>query len=147
MNYVEWNNIISEYFFNPANAGRNIHLYITRADIIHLAKKQFTEESEDDIWNDFIIAIKRGLPGSSGNITAKAKYAYEKRQLLRIDSVEVKYPPYIIYLVFFIFPLIEGIEGTYSANNYYDRLNRFLSNNQINETIGTNESSRRSSSL
>ncbi len=26
MNYVEWNNIISEYFFNPANAGRNIHL-------------------------------------------------------------------------------------------------------------------------
>lgn len=82
MNYVEWNNIISEYFFNPANAGRNIHLYITRADIIHLAKKQFTKESEDDIWNDFIIAIKRGLPGYSGNITAKAKYAYEKRQLL-----------------------------------------------------------------
>ncbi len=36
MIYLEWNNIISEYFFNPANAGRDIHLYLTRTDIIHL---------------------------------------------------------------------------------------------------------------
>lgn len=139
MQYLEWNNIISEYFFNPANAGRNIHLYTTKADIIHLASKYFEEESEDEIWNDFIIAIKRGLPGSNGNIIAKAKYAYEKRQLLRIDSVEIKYPPYITYLVFFVLPLIEGIDGTYSANNYYDRLNRLLNVNNINETIGTND--------
>lgn len=139
MNYLKWNNIISEHFFNSANAGRNIHLYITRADIVHLARKYFEEQSEDEIWNDFIVATKRGLPGSNGNITAKAKYAYEKRQLLRIDSIEIKYPPYITYLVFFVLPLIEGLDGTYSANNYYDRLNRLLRTNDINETIGTND--------
>lgn len=139
MDYLEWNNIISEYFFNSANAGKSIHLYTTRTDIIYLAKKYFEEESDDDIWDDFIIAIKRGLPGSNGNITAKAKYAYEKRLLLRINSIEIKYPPYISYLVFFILPLIEGLDGTYSANNYYDRLNRFLRTNHINETIGTND--------
>lgn len=139
MDYIEWNNIISEYFFNSANAGRNIHLYTTRADIIYVARKYFEEESDDEIWDDFIIAIKRGLPGSNGNITAKAKYAYEKRLLLRINSIEIKYPLYITYLAFFVLPLIEGIDGTYSANNYYDRLNRFLRANNINETIGTND--------
>lgn len=139
MQYLEWNNIIAEYFFNSANAGKDIHLYTTKADIIHLANENFIEESEDEIWDDFIIAIKRGLPGSNGNITAKAKYAHEKRQLLRIDSIEIKYPPYIAYLVFFVLPLIEGLDGTYSANNYYDRLNRFLRTNDINETIGTND--------
>lgn len=139
MKFIEWNNIISEYFFNAANAGKNIHLYITQKEIVHLAKKCFEEESEDEIWNDFIVAIKNGLPGSNGNITAKAKYSYEKRQLLRIDSIEIKYPPYISYLIAFILPLIEGIDGTYGANNYYDRLNRFLRTNHINETIGTND--------
>lgn len=139
MDYIEWNNIISEYFFNPANAGRNIHLYTTSADIIYEARKYFDEEADDEIWDDFIIAIKRGLPGSNGNITAKAKYAYEKRLFLRINSIEIKYPPYITYLVFFVLPLIEGLDGTYSANNYYDRLNRFLKVNHINETIGTND--------
>jgi len=139
MNYLEWNNIISEYFFNSENAGKNIHLYTTRTDIIHLARKHFEDESDDEIWDDFSIAIKRGLPGSKGNITAKAKYAYEKRQFLRIDSIEIKYPPYITYLVFFVLPLIEGLDGTYSANNYYDRLNRFLRTNHITEIIGTND--------
>jgi hypothetical protein len=139
MDYLEWNNIISEYFFNPANAGKNIHLYITKTDIIHLGGKHFIEESEDEIWHNFVIAIKHGLPGSKGNITAKAKYTYEKRKLLKINSVEIKYPPYITYLVFFVLPLIEGLDGTYSANNYYDRLNRLLQTNHINETIGTND--------
>lgn len=139
MDYIEWNNIISEYFFNPANAGKNIHLYTTRTDIIYLAKKYFEEESDDEIWDDFILSIKRGLPGSNGNVTAKAKYAYEKRQLLRINSIEIKHPPYITYLVFFVLPLIEGLDGTYSANNYYDRLNRFLRTNGVNEAIGTND--------
>ncbi|TWV12783.1 hypothetical protein FQ707_08055 [Bacteroidaceae bacterium HV4-6-C5C] len=139
MNYLEWNNIISEYFFNSANAGKNIYLYTTKTDIIHLARIYFEEELDDEIWNDFIIAIKRGLPGSNGNITAKAKYAYEKRRLLSINSIEIKRPPYISYLVFFVIPLTEELDGAYSTNNYYDRLNGFLRANHINETIGTND--------
>ncbi len=140
MTYLEWNNIISEYFFNPTNAGTDVYLYLTQTDIVQLAEHHYDQdEDKNKIWADFIGAIKRGLPGSNGSIITKAKYAYDKRALLRIDSVEIKYPPYLTYLVFFVLPLIEGIDGTYSANNYYDRLNRFLKNNQINENINTND--------
>ena len=138
MTYLEWNNIISEYFFNPSKAGKNIHLYMTKTDIIHLAE-QFNDVTEKEIWVDFTGAIRRGLPGSTGNVTAKAKYAYGKRNLIKIDSVEIKYPPYLAYLAFFVLPLTEGIGDAYSPNNYYDRLNEFLRANQINETIGTND--------
>jgi hypothetical protein len=141
MKYLEWNNIISEFFFNPANAGKDIHLYLTRNDIISIASLHFGEETEDEIWSDFVGKIKFGLPGASGNVIARAKYAYEKRNLKSIDSIEIKYPPYISYLVFLILPLIEDSAGCNNqrANNYYGRLNDFLKRNQINDTIGTND--------
>jgi len=138
MNYLEWNNIISEYFFNPSYAGKDIHLYMTKTDIVHLAK-QYNDGIEEDIWVDFTGAIRRGIPGSTGNVTAKAQYAYGKRNLIKIDSIEIKYPPYLTYLVFFVLPLTERIGEAYNDNNYYDRLNEFLRNNHINETIGTND--------
>lgn len=141
MKYLEWNNIISEFFFNPANAGKDIHLYLTRNDIISIANQHFNEETEDEIWADFVCKIKFGLPGASGNLIAKAKYAYEKRNLKSIDSIEIKYPPYISYLVFLVLPLIEDSVGCINqrANNYYGRLNDFLKRNQIDDTIGTND--------
>ena len=141
MKYLEWNNIISEFFFNPANAGKDIHLHLTRNDIITIASLHFNEETEDEIWADFVGKIKFGLPGASGNVIARAKYAYEKRNLKSIDSIEIKYPPYISYLVFLVLPLIEDSVGCNNqrANNYYGRLNDFLKRNQINDTIGTND--------
>src|ERR1700722_5121598 len=101
MNYIEWNNLISKYFFNPENAGKDIHLYITKADIVNIAKEYISENNDDEIWNDFILAIKGGLIGSYGNITAKAKNCYERRHLNKLDSFEIKYPPYITYLALF----------------------------------------------
>ncbi|MDR3326947.1 MAG: hypothetical protein LBT04_02255 [Prevotellaceae bacterium] len=139
MKYLEWNNILAKHFFFPENAGKDIHLYLTKNDIINIARQHFNEETDDEIWDDFIKAVKCGLPGANGNITVKAKYAYDKRNFRSIDSIEIKYPPYISYLVFLVLPLIEGIDGVYSANNYYDRLNRFLSNNRMSETISTND--------
>lgn len=138
MKYLEWNNIISEYFFNTSNAGKDIHLYLTKTDIIHL-QNNIDDRTNEDIWADFTGAIRRGLPGSTGNVTGKAKYAYDKRNLIKIDSVEIKYPLYLAYLVFFVLPLTEGIGETYSQNNYYDRLNKFLRDNQLHETIGTSD--------
>lgn len=141
MKYLEWNNLIAEFFFNPSNAGKDIHLYLTRNDIISIASLHFDEETEDEIWSDFVGKIKFGLPGASGNVIARAKYAYEKRNLKSIDSIEIKYPPYISYLVFLVLPLIEDSAGCNNqrANNYYGRLNDFLKRNQINDTIGTND--------
>lgn len=150
MKYLEWNNIISAYFFNPVNAGKEIHLYLTKNDIIGLARQNFNEETEDKIWTDFINSIKRGIPGSNGNVIAKAKHAHSKNNLIglkksdgtfaTIDDVPVLYPPYISYLTFLVLPLIESIENTdLRANNYYGRLNTFLQSNQINENIGTTD--------
>lgn len=148
MKYLEWNNIISAYFFNPFNAGKDIHLYLTKNDIIGLARQNFNEETEDEIWSDFITSIKRGVPGANGNIIAKAKHAHSKNNLVgiekadgtfaTIDDVPVLYPPYISYLTFIVLPLIESVDNSnLRANNYYGRLNTFLQSNHINETIGT----------
>tara|TARA_R110000751_G_scaffold123489_2_gene224386 strand:- start:9788 stop:12619 length:2832 start_codon:yes stop_codon:yes gene_type:complete len=150
MKYLEWNNIISAYFFNPSNAGKDIHLYLTKNDIINVARQYFNEETYDEIWADFIASIKRGIPGSNGNVVAKAKYAHSKNNIVgikrtdgtfaTIDDVPVLYPPYISYLVFLVLPLIVGIDDkNLKANAYYGRLNSLLANNQINETIGTND--------
>ena len=43
MKYLEWNNIISAYFFNPVNAGKDIHLYLTKNDIIGLGKPYWAD--------------------------------------------------------------------------------------------------------
>lgn len=150
MKYLEWNNIISAYFFNPANAGKDIYLYLTKSDIISIGRSHFTEETEEDIWINYIGSIKRGIPGSVGNVIAKAKFAHSKNKLLNskrqdgspleIDGVPVVYPPYIAYLVFIVLPLIESADNnSQRANNYYKRLETFLQNNQINENIGTND--------
>jgi hypothetical protein len=140
MKYLEWNNIISEYFFNPENAGKDIHLYITKIDIINIARQYFIIETEDEIWENFVSKIKIGLPGATGNVIARAKYAYDKRSLKSIDSIEIKYPPYISYLVFLVLPLIENVDiNNKRTNNYYGRLNAFLKNHQINESIGTTD--------
>lgn len=150
MKYLEWNNIISAYFFNSVNSGKDIHLYLTKNDIISLGKPNFTEETEDEIWLDYITSIKRGLRGSSGNIIAKAKFAHSKNNLVglkkvdgtyaTIDDVPVLYPPYISYLTFIVLPLIESVDNNnLRANNYYGRLNTFLEKHQINENIETGD--------
>ncbi|WP_276682448.1 hypothetical protein [Empedobacter brevis] len=148
MKYLEWNNLLSKYFFNPANAGKDIHLYLTKNDIINLARQCFNDETEEEIWTDFVNSIKRGMPGSNGNMIAKAKHAHSKNNLVgikktdgtfaTIDGVPVLYPPYISYLIFIVLPLIESIDNTNQrANNYYGRLNAFLQSHLINENIGT----------
>ena len=148
MKYLEWNNIISSYFFNPLNAGKEIHLYLTKNDIINIAGEYFIDYTSEEIWVDFINSIKRGVPGSYGNVIARAKFAHSKNNLLNIkrqdgtpleiDGIPVVFPPYILYLVFLVLPLVEIVESassTQRADNYYRRLNTFLQNNHINDYI------------
>ena len=146
--YLQWNNAISEYLFNSANRGREVYLYLTKADIISIGKLSFDIETEEEIWTDFVNSIKRGMPGSNGNVIAKARHAHSKNNLVgikktdgtfaTIDGVPVLYPPYISYLIFIVLPLIESDDNTNQrANNYYGRLNAFLQSHLINENIGT----------
>lgn len=148
MKYLEWNNIVASYFFNPVNAGKEIHLYVTKNDIINLGKDYLIDYSSEEIWIDFINSIKRGIPGSHGNVIARAKFAHSKNNLLytkrddgsplEIDGIPIIFPPYILYLVFLVLPLIEIVEtssSTKRADNYYRRLNAFLQNQKINDYI------------
>jgi hypothetical protein len=147
MKYLEWNNIVASYFFNPGNAGKEIHLYITKNDIIQLGKDHLEDYSSEEIWIDFINSIKRGIQGSHGNIIARAKFAHSKNNLLynnadgspgQLDGIPVIFPPYILYLVFLVLPLIETVDNTSHtkrSNNYYDRLNDFLKKHNINDYV------------
>jgi len=142
MRYFEWNDIVSEYFFNPSNAGKDVYLYLTKNDIIGLARHCFEQSSDEEIWNDFVNKVRFGFSGGNGNVIAKARNAYEKRNLqsVVINEVkyEIKYPPYITYLVFLVLPLIEiNHDQGQRTNNYYSRLNYFLEINKINQKIGT----------
>jgi hypothetical protein len=151
MKYLEWNNIIASYFFNSANAGKEIYLYLNKKNIIALGKASFAEETDEEIWLDYITSIKIGLPGSVGNIISKAKFAHSKNNLVglkkhdgnyaTIDNVAVLYPPFVSYLLFIVLPLIEDYDNSNNmrSNNYYGRLNSFLQNNHINTKLNTED--------
>jgi hypothetical protein len=138
MNFLEWNNHIAKHFFNPDQAGKDIYLFITKQEIINLAKENFEEETDQEIWEDYLRKLGKGLPGSSGfpDIFDKAIHSFHqwKKGIRAIDGVELKYPPYISHLVFAVLPLIE-IQGDYYATNYYDRLKDFLDENNIRQNL------------
>ncbi|MBU0486322.1 MAG: hypothetical protein KKD31_00050 [Bacteroidetes bacterium] len=139
MKFLEWNNLIAEHFFNSEQAEKDIHLFITKQEIINLAKENFEDETDHEIWEDYLRKLKNGLPGSSGfpDIFDKAIHAFQQWNrvgLKSIEGVELKYPPYISHLVFSVLPLIE-IQGDYNANNYYDRLKDFLDENNIQQNL------------
>ena len=109
MNYLEWNNLIGQHFFNTANAGKDVYLYITKNEIIELAGNSLPATSPEEIWSDFIKAIKKGIPGSAQlSLIDKSIYALKKSQdkVLRIEGTEILRPAYITYLTFFVSPLI-----------------------------------------
>ncbi|MBK8505459.1 MAG: hypothetical protein IPL46_26630 [Saprospiraceae bacterium] len=113
-------------------------MFITKQEIINLAKENFEEETDQEIWEDYLRKLRNGLPGSSGfpNIFDKAIHSFHqwKKGIRAIDGAELKYPPYISHLVFAVLPLIE-IQGDYYATNYYDRLKDFLDENNIQQNL------------
>lgn len=140
MKFLEWNNLLAKHFFNPDKGGKEIFLFITKQEIINLAKENFDGETDKEIWHDFIRIIKSGLTfnGEFPSIFDKAIYLYghwKKPGLNKsIYGTTLLYPPYISYLVFSVLPLIE-IQGEYNANNYYDRLDDFLAENDIKQNL------------
>jgi len=58
MNYLQWNEHISNHFFKPVNAGKDILFYLTQQDLIKFTRQYFNGATDEDIWNDFLNAIK-----------------------------------------------------------------------------------------
>lgn len=141
MDYIQWNNVLGNYFFKEENNGRQVFLYIKKIEIInfirqyHLNYFEITNEQlvEDVIWSDFISSIKCGLPGSHGNIIDKTIYALSKKNCMRINGIDLQFPPYLMYLLIYIIPLTEG-QDDLRANAYYKRLNKFLHENNLSDS-------------
>lgn len=130
MNYLEWNNAIGKWFFNEKKAEQEVHLFISKHDIVKIGKEQGLDRSDENIFIDFIEAIRHGIPGrsSNGNILEHALYAHNKWQEnpVKIDGVPVEYPLYIGYLSLFVLPLTESKQPDLRADAYYPRVRSFL---------------------
>lgn len=134
MKYIEWNNIVGAILFNESMAGKEVYLFLTRQDLIEAGKTtgNFPNQTEESIWDDFIRAIRNGIPGEppKSNYLDKIQTAFTKKTTVRIEGIEILYPPYLCYLVLTVLPVLESqgqqINDTLRANNYYDRVKNFF---------------------
>jgi len=138
MRFLVWNDLLAKHFFNPGQYGRQVRLFISKTEIISMGRIYFSGETQDkEIWSDFLEGLQKGPVGVNGadNIFEKAaqvaiKWRAGRHQ--RLSGYDQQFPPYLSYLVFSILPLIE-IQDGYNTNNYYDRLEDFISENGLYE--------------
>lgn len=152
MKYLEWNNAIGNYFFNPNKAGKDVLLFISPSAIGQIGIKHFSFATEEEALADFYNAIRTGFPfyGKNDPVTIRAEKLYTKwktyhygvftqgNTTLQIDGINITnqetgitYPFYLAMLALFILPLISD-DNEYRANAYYPRLNKFLADNNLN---------------
>lgn len=140
MTYSEWNYHIARYFFKPENAGKHILFYMTKQDLIKHSRQNFNMESEREIWDDFLNAIKfegkenNGLGIISSPISRPLKLY---RKWNKLDT-----PPFIAYLILYLIPLTETYDEPFYATNYYGKVNTFFKTYEIlnkftEQSIGT----------
>ncbi|WP_342678754.1 hypothetical protein [Methanofollis sp. UBA420] len=120
LTYLDWNEHIARYFFNPDNAGKNVIIFVNK-DIINGIGELY-----DEGFDDFVRCLVRGpdfVRNTSENIckTAYETYCYGKQT----DSEP---PPYIAYLALFV--CAATIDGDYDRNAYYPRLKDLVGDDQ-----------------
>lgn len=139
MNYLEWNKIIAGYFFKPENAGKNVYLYLTIHDLVRHAKQYLNGFSDDEIWIDFVEAIKYDYK-FEGKFKILASPIETPLQLFN-DWNKIDIPPFIAYLILYIIPLTETYEEQFSVTNYYGKVNKFFEKycilKKFDQKIGT----------
>jgi hypothetical protein len=140
MTYLEWNEHIAKQFFKPGNAGKDIHFYLTKQDLIRTSKEFFSDDDDEGIWADFIRAIK--YDDKKEDVLLKpfspiTRPLYLFRHWNKIDT-----PPFVAYLILYIIPLTETYDEHFNASNYYGKVNVFfrkykILNSYTEDAIGT----------
>ncbi|HZW40287.1 MAG TPA: hypothetical protein VFF33_13395 [Ignavibacteriaceae bacterium] len=132
MDYLKWNNKIAANFFNEEMEDREVHLYISKSDIIEIGKSMLDDLIEEEIWADYIKALKNGWNGKvdGSNILRTLLWIYEYYKNQK-SSKSFEYPPYLGYLVIFIIPLADEKQINFSS--YYALINNFLTTNSLPE--------------
>lgn len=129
MTYSEWNNHIAKYFFKPENAGKEILFYLTKQDLIKYSRQLFSGKTDDEVWNDFIHAIKYDRQDENDLVIPYSPIVRPlelSRNWNKIDT-----PPFIAYLILYIIPLTETYDEPFYATNYYGKVNIFFKNYKI----------------
>lgn len=140
MNYLEWNKHIAGLFFNQENAGKEIHFYLTKQDLINQSKHKLTGKSDDEIWTDFICAIKYGQKEQHDS---PIPFSPIQRPLELFQSWnKTETPPFIGFLILYIIPLTETYNNQFNTTNYYGKINVFFNkygilNDKTESSIGT----------
>jgi hypothetical protein len=110
MNYITWNDLIARKFFNEEMAGREVLLYVNEDTI-----NQIGVETGADV-EDFIRSVKAGPDwATKSDICNKALQSHRGWRIKHLE-----YPPYIVYLAFFVLAATRG--GDYDRHAYYPKL-------------------------
>lgn len=120
LNYLQWNDAISKYFFNEEMAQKEVILFVNEELIEKIGKHSGSG------LNDFIQSLKEGpdfIRGYEGNICRKAFQTYK----IGLTKNFV-YPPYIAYLALFVCAATK--EG-YNIHAYYPRLQDMVDDHSI----------------
>lgn len=117
MEYLKWNDLIAEYFFNEENAGKEVLLYVNDEILKEIGQKNGCGV------DDFINNVKKGPPWAHhSGLCQKALQTYKGWR-----GKNLKYPPYISYLACFV--LAAGIHGDFAPHAYYPPLRKILGEN------------------
>ena len=136
MTYLEWNNAIIKYFFNPGNEEKEVMLYFSEAIIEEIGNNNFISPAEGYI-GDFYKALRLGVAGISNEnyikriLTLEQKYRSGCRA---IDTVELEYPPYLTYLLAFMLPFTSGItQDNFTISMFHGYVKNFFESKQLTE--------------
>lgn len=129
MNYSEWNKHIAKYFFKPENAGKNILFYLTKQDLIKYSRQLLSGKSDEEIWNDFIHAIKYDQQDENDLIIPHSPISRPLELYRNWNRTDT--PPFIAYLILYIIPLTETYDEPFYASNYYGKVNIYFKRYEI----------------
>lgn len=115
MDYLEWNDLLAHYYFQPEMAGRDVLLYCNQDLINSISDNQNGIE-------DFISAVKTGPHWVNKKVICqKALQTYTNWR-----QRDLEYPPYIGYLALFVLADDVDPENLCSRSAYYPKLNNLL---------------------
>lgn len=154
MEYLKWNKVVAEYFFNPSKAGKEVLLYVTKDKISELGMKKLNFSSKEESWEDYCDTLRRGIKYTGPKLLSEniafaveewkkySRWIFDQKNdfqfrldgiLLTDSTTSITYPLFIAFIPALIIPFTENNAGV-RANSYYTPLSDFLIRNNISKT-------------
>ncbi|MGJ8735384.1 hypothetical protein [Zobellia laminariae] len=116
-NYIKWNKLLVDYFFNSNNEGEEIECFFVYRELF--------EEISDSRFNfsDFELSIERLLRVKSFKDVFNKLYFSSSSKIINGRNLRKPLPEYFGLLIYLILCLSESKSESLSINNVYDRIN------------------------